>query len=142
MASCISSPFAEHIRIEALELLIEARDDQRLSLSQKRERRDSRRSVPTFKEFQSTAQLSWVVAWVLYQKAVWSGEISQSKAQQLLPPLEPSCLSPNMKLNEMGMQDGVRRRLERIQRLYDRAVRLGCLERRTRSHQLLFYGSE
>jgi len=114
--------------MEALELLIEARNDQILSLSQKRDRRYSRRSVSTFKEFQSTAQLSWVVAWVLYQRAVWSGEISQSKAQQLLPPIEPSCLSPNAGLNEMEMQDGVRRRLERSQQLYDRAVRLGFLE--------------
>lgn len=125
MASCINYPIVEQMRTEALALLVEAKNDQLCSLSEKRGRQDPGRLFPVLKNLYATAQLSWVISWALYQKAISSSEIAKTETQNLLPPLEPFCPSANTEPEEMEMSDGMARRLERSQQLYDRAVRLG-----------------
>lgn len=121
MASITEFPFVEQIEDEAMALLLEARD----ALSDpdaptQTSTTGTGRLMAAHRNFEVTARLSWVVAWVLYQKAVRNGELSPEDANARHPPLDmPRDPAPG---EDAAITADLQDRLVRCRALYDRAA--------------------
>ena len=121
MAEITEFPFVEQIEDEAMALLYEARSvltreatlpDAEFDLAE--------RWLAVHKNFEVTARLSWVMAWVNYQKAARAGELTHAEARAGLPALElPNDTIPS---DEVALPEALQNRLDRSRALYDRAV--------------------
>ena len=124
MAKITEFPFVAQIEDEALALLLEAHGDLSAAARSDEDLDPVNRLLATRRNFEVTARLSWVVAWVFYQKAVRAGELTQAEAQARHPALE---LPNDPVANEASrLPDAVLDRLNRSRALYDRALGLGA----------------
>ncbi len=123
MATVTEFPFVEQIEDEAMALLLEARG----VLTREVARRDTvddaqDRWMAAHRNFEVTTRLSWVVAWVFFQKAVRAGELTPDEARARLPALTlSSAPAPD---DAWKMPDDLADRLQRSRALYDRAAGL------------------
>ncbi len=120
MATVTEFPFVEQIEDEAMALLLEARG----VLTEEAARPDTDsdelgRWVAAHRNFEVTARLSWVVAWVFFQKAVRAGELTSDEVRARLPALElPRQPNPG---EASKIPEDLQDRLNRSRALYDRA---------------------
>lgn len=124
MATVSEFPFVEQIEDEAMALLLEARS----VLTEAAARPDAEideqdRWFAIHGNFEVTTRLSSVVAWVFFQKAVRSGELSADEARARLPALKLT--SPPLRDDGARAPEDVQDRLNRSRALYDRAIGLG-----------------
>ena len=124
MATVTEFPFVEQIEDEAMALLLEARSVLMESAARPDEGIDEQeRWMAVHGNFEVTTRLSWVVAWVFFQKAVRTGELSADEARARLPALKLS--QPPLHGDGARIPDDVLDRLKRSRTLYDRAIGLG-----------------
>jgi len=121
MASITEFPFVEQIEDEAMALLLEARSVlSRRKAQPDTDTDDTGHLISVHRNFEVTARLSWVVAWVFYQKAVRAGEMTSDEAEVRHPRLNlPRDPTPDEAKN---IPEDLQDRLDRSRALYDRAL--------------------
>ena len=124
MATVSEFPFVEQIEDEAIALLLEARSVLTEAAARRDEQCDEQeRWFAVHGNFEVTTRLSWVVAWVFFQKAVRAGELSADEARARLPALKLS--KPPLIDDGADIPEDVQDRLDRSRTLYERAIGLG-----------------
>lgn len=124
MATVTEFPFVEQIEDEAMSLLLEARRVLTEAAAQHDVDTDGQaRWMAVHGNFEVTTRLSWVVAWVFFQKAVRAGELTPDEARAKLPVLK----LPRRPIVDSAtdIPEGLANRLDRSRALYDRAASLG-----------------
>ena len=125
------APYVERTYHDAMALLVEARNylAYREAMDDKRQRSDAR-LVACYESMRVTSRLTQVMAWLLAQKAVQAGEITEREAVSDRFALSAAHVCMNVDgQGNMDLPAGLRSLLDRSHRLYVRVSRLEAMVR-------------